>query len=125
MRQAGARRPKWSINRHGPARKGRTEAERRVVYLIADGHTDKEVAKALAISPNTVGTHVRSAYTKLGVQSRVQLVNIPIGEYIARPGWVALSCAPSVVTATTEPDSLKSMTDRQPAVCKADMAAAP
>jgi len=29
----------------------------------------------LGISENTVGTHIRSAYTKLGVQSRVQLAN--------------------------------------------------
>jgi DNA-binding CsgD family transcriptional regulator len=46
-----------------------------VVYLIADGYSDKSAAKALGISVNTVGTHLRSAYSKLGVQSRVQLVN--------------------------------------------------
>jgi DNA-binding CsgD family transcriptional regulator len=46
-----------------------------VAYLIADGHTDKSAAKALGISVNTVGTHLRSAYSKLGVQSRVQLTN--------------------------------------------------
>ena len=53
-----------------------TEAQRRVVYLIADGHTDRSAAKALGISVNTVGTHIRAAYTKLGVQSRVQLTNV-------------------------------------------------
>jgi DNA-binding CsgD family transcriptional regulator len=52
-----------------------TEAERRVAYLIADGHTDKSAARALGISVNTVGTHLRSAYSKLGVQSRVQMTN--------------------------------------------------
>jgi DNA-binding NarL/FixJ family response regulator len=46
-----------------------------VVYLIADGHTDRSAAKTLNISVNTVATHMRSAYTKLGVQSRVQLTN--------------------------------------------------
>ena len=75
MRQAGARRAKWSTNNVRSAVKPLTEAERRVVYLIADGHTDKSAAKALGISVNTVGTHMRSAYTKLGVQSRVQLTN--------------------------------------------------
>jgi DNA-binding CsgD family transcriptional regulator len=75
MRQAGARRTKWSNNNSDTAHKQMTEAERRVVYLIADGHTDRSTAKALGISVNTVGTHTRSAYTKLGVQSRVQLIN--------------------------------------------------
>ena len=76
MRQAGARRTKWCTNNVHSAVKPLTEAERRVVYLIADGHTDKSAAKALGISVNTVGTHMRSAYTKLGVQSRVQLNNV-------------------------------------------------
>jgi DNA-binding CsgD family transcriptional regulator len=75
MRQAGVRRSKWSNNHSGSAHKPLTEAERRVVYLITDGHTDRSAAKALGISENTVSTHTRSAYTKLGVQSRVQMIN--------------------------------------------------
>jgi DNA-binding CsgD family transcriptional regulator len=75
MRQAGARRAKWVGDHNGPQTRPLTEAERRVVYLIADGHTDKSAAKALGISVNTVGTHLRSVYSKLGVQSRVQLTN--------------------------------------------------
>jgi DNA-binding CsgD family transcriptional regulator len=75
MRQEGVRRPKWVTNDSGSAHKTLTEAERRVAYLIADGHTDRSAAKALGISVNTVGTHIRSVYTKLGVRSRVQLAN--------------------------------------------------
>jgi DNA-binding CsgD family transcriptional regulator len=75
MRQAGARRTKWSSNNCGGADRPLTEAERRVAYVIADGHTDKATSKLLGISENTVGTHIRSAYAKLGVQSRVQLTN--------------------------------------------------
>lgn len=75
MRDAGARRAKWSSSQSQPARKLLTDAERRVVYLIANGCTDKSAAKSLGISVNTVGTHIRSVYTKLGVQSRVQLAN--------------------------------------------------
>jgi DNA-binding CsgD family transcriptional regulator len=52
-----------------------SRAERRVVYLIADDHTDKSAAKTLGISKNTVSDHIRSAYDKLGVRSRVQLTN--------------------------------------------------
>ena len=76
MRRAGVRRAKWSSDTAVSTGPSLTEAERRVVYLIADGHTDKSVGKALGISPNTVGSHIRSAYAKLGVQSRVQLTNI-------------------------------------------------
>jgi DNA-binding CsgD family transcriptional regulator len=75
MRHEGVRRTKWTTSNSGSAHKALSEAERRVVYLIADGHTDKSAAKALGISVNTVGTHIRSAYAKLGVQSRVQLTN--------------------------------------------------
>ncbi|MDT5353861.1 MAG: hypothetical protein QOJ56_2393, partial [Mycobacterium sp.] len=75
MRQAGARKAKWSGDKPAPTVRRMTEAERRVVYLIADGHPDKSAAKLLGISENTVGTHIRSAYAKLGVQSRVQLTN--------------------------------------------------
>jgi DNA-binding CsgD family transcriptional regulator len=75
MRQAGVRRTKWSNDNSGGASRPLTEAERRVVFVIADGHTDKSAAKLLGISENTVGTHIRSAYRKLGVQSRVQLAN--------------------------------------------------
>jgi DNA-binding CsgD family transcriptional regulator len=75
MRQAGARRAKWVSDHNGSQTRPLTEAERRVAYLIADGHTDKSAAKTLGISVNTIGTHLRSAYAKLGVQSRVQLTN--------------------------------------------------
>jgi DNA-binding CsgD family transcriptional regulator/tetratricopeptide (TPR) repeat protein len=75
MRRAGVRRTKWSHNNSPSGRKPLTDAERRVAYLIADGHTDRSAAKSLGISVNTVSTHIRSAYTKLGVQSRVQLTN--------------------------------------------------
>jgi DNA-binding CsgD family transcriptional regulator len=75
MRQAGVRRTKWVSDHSGSQPRSLTEAERRVAYLIADGHTDKAAARALGISVNTVGTHLRSAYSKLAVQSRVQLAN--------------------------------------------------
>src|SRR5271163_1431339 len=75
MRQAGARRTKWCNDDSGSADRPLTEAQRRVVYVIADGHTDRSAARLLGISENTVGTHIRAAYAKLGVQSRVQLTN--------------------------------------------------
>jgi DNA-binding CsgD family transcriptional regulator len=76
MREAGARRAKWVSDHTEVGKASLTEAERRVAYLIANGHTNKATAKSLGISINTVGSHLRSIYSKLGVQSRVQLANI-------------------------------------------------
>jgi DNA-binding CsgD family transcriptional regulator len=76
MREAGARRAKWVGDHTEVEKASLTEAERRVAYLIAGGHTNKATAKSLGISINTVGTHLRSIYAKLGVQSRVQLANV-------------------------------------------------
>jgi DNA-binding CsgD family transcriptional regulator len=50
-----------------------TPVERRVVELVAEGHSNKEVAAALFLSPRTVEGHLSRAYGKLGVRSRVEL----------------------------------------------------
>jgi DNA-binding CsgD family transcriptional regulator len=81
MRQAGARRAKWSTAAAAPSTgwASLTEAERRVATLISEGHTNKSAASALGVSINTVGTHLRAVFAKLGVQSRVQLANCLAG----------------------------------------------
>ncbi|MGW7545046.1 AAA family ATPase [Streptomyces sp. NPDC054770] len=82
MRQAGARRAKWAVARARPDTgwTALTEAERRVALLIADGHSNRSAAAELGVSVNTVGTHLRSVFAKLDVQSRVQLANTLRGE---------------------------------------------
>jgi DNA-binding CsgD family transcriptional regulator len=77
MREAGARRTKWSTAAAAPATgwASLTDAERRVATLISEGHTNKSAASTLGVSINTVGTHLRAVFAKLGVQSRVQLAN--------------------------------------------------
>jgi len=77
MRQAGVRRARWSAAAAAPATgwASLTDAERRVATLISEGHTNKSAASALGVSINTVGTHLRAVFAKLGVQSRVQLAN--------------------------------------------------
>jgi DNA-binding CsgD family transcriptional regulator len=57
-----------------PERNALTQREREVVERAAAGLANKEIAFELAISPNTVGALVRSARAKLGVGSRVKLV---------------------------------------------------
>jgi DNA-binding NarL/FixJ family response regulator len=44
-----------------------------VLALVAEGRSNKAIAAALFISPNTVKTHVASLLNKLGADSRVQL----------------------------------------------------
>jgi DNA-binding CsgD family transcriptional regulator len=50
-----------------------TDAELTVVNLIAQGATNGSVAQRLHISPHTVRAHLRNAFAKLGVGSRVEL----------------------------------------------------
>ncbi len=47
-----------------------------VVRLLLEGKSYKAVGEALFISPNTVKTHSRNAYQKLGVKNRHQLVQL-------------------------------------------------
>jgi DNA-binding NarL/FixJ family response regulator len=50
--------------------------EREVLALVAAGHTNKAIADALYLSPNTIKTHVSSLLTKLRAGTRVQLAVI-------------------------------------------------
>ena len=56
-----------------------TGSELKVVNLIAQGVTNRSVATQLYLSPNTVKTHIRSAFTKLGINSRAQLTQLMRG----------------------------------------------
>ena len=49
-----------------------TERERQVLDLVAEGLTNKSIARALSISPATVKAHVERIIAKLGVADRTQ-----------------------------------------------------
>lgn len=49
---------------------GLTEREVEVLRLVAVGHTNKEIAAKLFISPKTAGAHVSSILAKLGMERR-------------------------------------------------------
>ena len=53
-----------------PAPADLTDREVEVLALIARGHTNKQAADTLYISPKTVGRHVENIYSKIGVSSR-------------------------------------------------------
>lgn len=49
---------------------GLTPREIEVLRLIAAGHTAKEAARKLEISPKTADNHIQSLYLKSGVKTR-------------------------------------------------------
>ena len=51
-----------------------TQRERDVLRMLADGHSNEEIGKALFISPETVRTHVRKAMAKLDADTRTEAV---------------------------------------------------
>jgi DNA-binding NarL/FixJ family response regulator len=62
-----------------------TSRERSIVQLIAEGHTNKEVARILNISLKTVETHRASIMRKLQVSSSAGLVRYAIRNKIVEP----------------------------------------
>jgi DNA-binding CsgD family transcriptional regulator len=61
----------------GPAAQlGLTPREAEVLALVAAGHSNRQIAQALFISPKTVGVHVSNILAKLGVAGRVEAAAI-------------------------------------------------
>ncbi len=50
-----------------------TASERRVADLAAEGHSNRDIAQMLFVTPKTVEVHLSSAYRKLGIGSRREL----------------------------------------------------
>jgi DNA-binding CsgD family transcriptional regulator len=70
------------IGARRPGRAGElTPTERRVAELAATGRSNKEIARTLFVTVNTVEGHLSHAYAKLGVRSRAQLASL------ARDHW--------------------------------------
>jgi DNA-binding CsgD family transcriptional regulator len=53
-----------------------TTSELAVARLVADGLTNREVAERLFVSPHTVNSHLRHVFSKLGINSRVELARL-------------------------------------------------
>jgi DNA-binding CsgD family transcriptional regulator len=77
LRDAGA-----PPGKRGPRRRAEdgwdalTESERRVVDLVGEGLTYREIGERLFISRRTVESHVARAFRKLGVNSRAELAAV-------------------------------------------------
>jgi LuxR family transcriptional regulator, maltose regulon positive regulatory protein len=68
--------PAWSL----------TTAELRVLRFLPSHLSFREIADRLYVSPNTVKTHARGIYRKLGVSSRANAVDRACGAGLVDPG---------------------------------------
>ena len=59
--------------------------QREVLQLLAEGHTMKEIARILKITPRTVAFHKYSMMKQIGVRSSAELV-----QYAIKKGVVAV-----------------------------------
>ena len=64
------------IGGRAPSRDDLTEAEHRIATLVAEGHTNREVAAALFLTEHSVETALTRIYRKLGVRSRAELTRL-------------------------------------------------
>ena len=62
-----------------------TPREQEVVKLIAEAHTNKEIAEILHLSEKTVESHRANVLQKLGMRDRVELVRYAIRRGLVEP----------------------------------------
>jgi DNA-binding NarL/FixJ family response regulator len=62
-----------------------TPREQEVVKLIAEAHTNKEIAEILHLSEKTVESHRANVLQKLGMRDRVELVRYAIRNGLVEP----------------------------------------
>jgi DNA-binding CsgD family transcriptional regulator len=80
LRGLGIRRRHWetSLDRPVDGWESLTGTERAVAELIAQGLTNRQAAERMYISMHTVAHHLRQAFRKLGIGSRVELARIVV-----------------------------------------------
>ena len=69
----GKSRPEVGLDWPGRS-EGLTNRESEILALITQGKRNAEVAALTYLSKNSIKTYIRSAYRKIGVQSRTQAV---------------------------------------------------
>ena len=62
-----------------------TAAEQRVAGLVAEGHTNSEIAAELFMGQRTVEAHLSRVYRKLGVRSRTELCHLLLSRHAPPP----------------------------------------
>jgi len=55
-----------------------TDREKQVLKLVAEGHSNKEIAELLGIGVKTAMTHREHVMSKLGVHGRTELIRFAL-----------------------------------------------
>ncbi len=76
-----------------------SERELEILRLVATGASNKEIAQALSISPNTVKVHMRNIFAKIEVASRTEATL-----YALKTGLISSPAAPVEERTTILPD---------------------
>lgn len=53
-----------------------TQREKEIIKMILDGSSNKDIEDKLFISSSTVRNHIYNIYQKLGIQNRIELINL-------------------------------------------------
>lgn len=61
-----------------------TKTERKILRAIADGKANKAIAYELNVSENTIKTHVKNVFEKLGVSDRTSAATVAIKRGLVR-----------------------------------------
>ena len=73
------------LGRDGSSQAELTPREEEVVKLVAEAHTNREIAELLTLSEKTVENHRSNAMRKLGMRDRVELVRYAIRRGLIEP----------------------------------------
>lgn len=66
--------PKPGASQGGAMAHALTPRERGILELIAEGRSNKEIARSLGIAPETVKSHLKNIFDKLSVEKRAQAI---------------------------------------------------
>lgn len=71
-----------------------TAPELRIIQLVAEGNTNKQIGAALEVAEDTVKAHLRRLFTAWSVATRIELIRVA-----KQQGWlVCPDCGPAVAS---------------------------
>jgi DNA-binding NarL/FixJ family response regulator len=110
LRQLGIRRRHWTTPASRPVTgwDSLTDTEQAVAGLVAEGLNNNQVAARMYISTHTVAHHLRQAFRKLSIASRVELTRIVIEQAADGPAQSATLTmraprAPAILSTQSRP----------------------